>query len=935
MAVVSPRSFAATACVIALAMGAVLPASVAQDSTATTPSASTTYAAEVKPITDRKCSGCHVNGGHAGGLKLDSFESLMKGGEDGPVVALGDPAKSMLATAIHYNDSSLQMPPKEKLSDADILVIDNWIRKSSAPLEASVAEPAPASAPSATAVKPVGAETAALVEVAADAKVTPLLLAAREDFFETNVRPVLVNKCYFCHASAAKGGLRLDSRKALLQGGKDGPVVVIGHPEQSMLTSAIHYSDAKLQMPPRGALKPEQVAAIDKWIAEGLVWPKADESPATTKVTAQQKDFWSFKPAVAQAVPVITGPQAKWADTDIDRFVLAKLAEKKLIVGGDADKRTLLRRVTYDLTGLPPTPDEINAFMADKSPQAYEHVVDRLLASKAYGERWGRMWLDVVRYADTTGGGGDYPVPQLYKYRNYVIDSFNEDKPYDRFIKEQIAGDLLPAANEEEHWKSVIATGYLAGASTNDRAQVQDAVDNLGYAFLGTTVACARCHDHKFDPIPTSDYYAIAGILKSTHFPNAGNDGIRWQTEFYVRDPKQLDRQDIKDFQAQLKPITAAITGVLQLPGTYDDLMPQLERRRMDLYARAPQFPEDAYAVSDAPKPLEAQIQVHGDPTNLGDEVPRGTLQVLGGGPLPADAKGSGRLQLAEWIASANNPLTARVIVNRLWQGHFGRGIVPTPNNFGTRGVPPSDQALLDYLATDLVAKKWSIKAMQREMVLSHVYRLSTAKIAADDEIDPDNLYQWRHNRLRLDAEEIRDSLLADSQLLDRTMPGAQPFPPMSEWNWEEQNPFVPDAAKYDNDKRTVYMMVQRSVKNRYMTLFDGPDAIASTDQRTSSLTPLQALYFMNSPFPKRCSDHLAQTLDDGKTSESVQLDRAFMDIYGRLPAKIERERSLQFIEQVKAKNIANGDTPEAAQRKAESHLYQAMFSSNEFMFVE
>ena len=932
MAACSSKGVTTVALLLAMSAGTVLPAGSAQE--ATTPSAAATYLEQVKPIADRKCSGCHVNGGHAGGLKMDSFESLMRGGEDGPVVVLGDPAKSMLSKAVHYDDSSLQMPPKEKLTDGDIAIIDAWIKASSMPITPT----APAAAPAAAVVESKPEATAAkVVPVAAEnvGPISPQVAAEQEEFFETKVRPVLVNKCYSCHASAAKGGLRLDSRKALLQGGKDGPVVVPGHPEISVLATAVHYSDVKLQMPPRGALKPEQVAALDEWIKDGLPWPAADATPATEKVTEAERNFWSFKPVVAPAVPTVSAAEAKWAYNDIDKFVLAKQAQMKLTVGGDADKRTLLRRVTYDLTGLPPTPEEITAFMADKSPQAYERVVDRLLASKAYGERWGRMWLDVVRYADTTGGGGDYPVPQLAKYRDWVIEAFNEDIPYDTFIKDQIAGDLMPAATEPEHWKNVIATGYLAGASTNDRAQIADAVDNLGYAFLGTTMACARCHDHKFDPIPTSDYYAIAGIFKSTHFPRAGDDGLRSQSEFYVRDPKQLDREDIKQFQAELKPIAGAIAAVLQLPGTYDDLLPQLERRRMNMYARAPVFPEDAYAVSDAPKPVEAQIQIHGDPTNLGDEVPRGFVQVLGGGPLPANTKGSGRLELANWIASANNPVTARVMVNRLWQGHFGRGIVATPNNFGTRGMPPSDQALLDYLATELVAKKWSIKAMQREMVLSHTYRLSTAKTDANDAIDPDNIYLWRHNRLRLDAEEIRDSLLADAKLLDLKPAGPHPFPPQSEWNWEEQNPFAPDLKQYDDDHRTVYMLVQRTVKNPYMTLFDGPDAIASTDQRSSSLTPLQALFFMNAPLPKRCADHLAQELDDGKLTETAQLDSAFMDIYGRAPAKVESERSMEFVKKMTAKYVAGGDTPELARRKASAQLYQVMFSSNEFMFLE
>ena len=938
-----------------LGLAMALPGAVAQDDAAAKSAAALSYEQEMKPIVERKCSGCHVNGGHAGGLQLDSFESMMRGGDDGAVVEPGSLEKSMVSKAIHYGDPDLQMPPptKGRLDAADVATIDKWIKESSAGSVASSGSSSASASPNGAPVAAGGATVGGgKIQTVSEtvAPAGPILAAEQEQFFESKVRPILINDCYRCHASAAKGGLRLDSRAGLMAGGKDGAVVVPGHPDASKLSTAIHYTDTNLQMPPRHALKPEEVAVLDQWIKDGVPWPVGDEKPATTVVTAEQRNFWSYKVPVRPDVPKV---ESKWAETDIDRFVLAKLEEKKLKVGTDADKRMLLRRVTYDLTGLPPTPAEELAYAQDRSPQAYERVVDRLLASKAYGERWGRIWLDVVRYADTTGGGGDFPVPQAYKYRDYVIQSFNEDKPYDEFIKEQIAGDLLPAANEQEHWKHVIATGYLAGASTYDQAQVQDAVDNIGYAFLGTTLACARCHDHKFDPIPTSDYYAIAGILKSTTFSHAGDDEVRYQTGLIYRDPKALDRPDSKAFQAQLKPIARAIQGVLGLPGTYDDLLPQLERRRMDLYQRAPEFPESAYAVTEG-TPVQAQIMIHGDSTTLSDEVPRGTPQVLGGGSLPAATKGSGRLELANWIASKDNPVTARVIVNRMWQAHFGRGIVSTPNDFGSRGVPPSNQALLDYLATELVAKGWSIKAMHREMVLSHVYRLSTASVATNEEVDPDNVYLWRHSRMRLDAEEVRDSLLADAQLLDRSPGGPHPFPSQSQWNWEEQNPFAPKLADYENDHRTVYMMVQRSVKHPYMTLFDGADANTSTAQRNSSLTPLQALYFLNAAFPKRCADHLAELLDDGQPGgdgvktdkvstkassdrhdERSELDRAFLIVYGRFPDKGEQERSMQFVADVAAKYMTSGADPVKARQQAMSHLIQAMFSSNEFMFIE
>jgi hypothetical protein len=632
-------------------------------------------------------------------------------------------------------------------------------------------------------------------------------------------------------------------------------------------------------------------------------------------------------------VPAI---KSVWAHNDIDRFILAKLEEKHLKPVADADKRTLIRRVTYDLTGLPPTPPEVQSFLDDKSPKAYEQLIERLLASKAYGERWGRMWLDVVRYADTSGGGGDYPIAQAAKYRDYVIQSFVDDKPYDRFVREQLAGDLLPAQSEPEHWQNIIATGYLAGTNRyeNKATYVSDAVDNLGSAFLGVTVGCARCHDHKFDPIPTADYYALYGILHSTNYADPGEDRIRYQKDFTYRDPEALKREDWKIFQQQLKPIQGAIDAVLKLPGTYDDLLPQLEARRMHLFQHLPDLGESAYAVTEG-QPEDAKIQHYGDPKNLGDQVRRGFLQVLGGSTLPADVKGSGRLELANWIASKDNPLTSRVMVNRIWQGHFGRGIVATPNDFGNRGMAPSNQALLDYLAWRFVDSGWSVKAIHREILLSHAYQLSSSDSSANQEVDPENTLVWRHSRTRLDAEEIRDSLLADAQLLDRTPAGMHPFPPQAEWNWEDQNHFSPDMSKYETDRRTVYMMIQRSVRLTYFTLFDGPNTNISTEQRSSSLTPLQALYFMNGDLPKRCAASLVEHLPSSSAADKADIEQAFMILYGRPPTAPEIERSTSFLRTASDAYATHGIAAADARKKALDEFVRALFATNEFMFVD
>jgi len=464
-----------------------------------------TYATQIKPILAKNCYGCHIMA-MKGGLRLDSKEAILHGGGSGSVVIPGHPEKSLLFKAIQYKDENLQMPPKGPLPFNDVAAIEQWIRDGAPIMEAVMLPTATISAPTATGL-------------------SPQIASAQEQYFETKVRPLLASKCYGCHAGMQAGGLRLDSREAMLKGGKDGIVVDAAHPENSLLLKAIHYNMKALKMPPTGQMEDSDIAIIEQWVRDGMAWPAGLPTVQTATVTEKDRSFWSYKKPVKPAVPAV---KSKWAYNDLDRFIFAKLEEMHLAPVRDADKRTMIRRVTYDLTGLPPTPQEIIAYMADKSPDAYAKLVDRLLASKAYGERWGRVWLDVVRYSDTSGDGADYPVPDIYKYRDYVVQSFAQDKPYDRFIREQIAGDLLPAKTESEHWQNVIATGYLANASHTDDP-ISDAVDNIGYAYLGTTVACARCHDHKFDPVPTADYYGMYGVLASSHFAATGYEEVRYQ----------------------------------------------------------------------------------------------------------------------------------------------------------------------------------------------------------------------------------------------------------------------------------------------------------------------------------------------------------------------------------------------------------------------
>jgi mono/diheme cytochrome c family protein len=939
----SARSTGALALSLLMTTGVVSFTRAASPEQDTYTEAKSSFEEKVRPAIFKNCLGCHTSGGHAGGLTLDTFESALKGGDRGVAIIPGKPEASLLSKAVHYADDALKMPPRGKISDPDVAIIDNWILSHSvigpppavsAATAGSKTVPELSTAPAAKTKTRTEAPSAAALQMAASGEITP----EQEKFFEGTIRPFFAKNCYGCHTSPPSGGLRVDSREAILKGGKDGVVIVPGHPEESLLVRALKYN-GKLQMPPKGPVSNDEVAAVERWIREGAPWPKKAAISASSRVTPAQREFWSFKPVVKPAVPQVDSP---WITDktglagEIDRFVLAKLKEKHLEPVRDADKRTLIRRVTYDLTGLPPTPHEVAAFSSDESPKAYEALVDRLLSSKAYGERWGRKWLDLVRYADTDGGSGDFPVPQASKYRDYVIQAFNDDKPFDRFIREQLAGDLLPAKSEPEHWQNIVATGYLAGAVRLEgrSAYLSDTVDNLGSAFLGVTVGCARCHDHKFDPIPTADYYSLYGFFASTSYPDSGTDGARYQRGIVYRDPETTSREDYKTFQAQLKPIQEATAAVMRLPGTYDDLVPQLQARRMHLFEHLPDFGESAYAVQEG-TPQEARIHHYGDPQDLGDEAPRGFLQVLGGQPLPANSRGSGRLQLADWLASKDNPLTARVMVNRIWQGHFGRGIVATPNDFGMRGMAPANQALLDYLAATFVENGWSIKTLTREILLSHAYRLSSMSNVANEDVDPENAFIWHHSRVRMDAEEIRDTLLADSQLLDTSPVQPHPFPPQSVWNYEQQNMFSPNPKDYETGRRTVYTMIQRTVRSPYFNLFDGPNVNASTDQRGASLTPLQALYFMNDPFPKRCAANLAAKLMAGGTTEKQNIDKAFLTIYGRPADPSEADRAASFLHTAAQVHKAHDVGTPSPRQKALEDFLKAMFASNEFMFIE
>ncbi len=762
---------------------------------------------------------------------------------------------------------------------------------------------------------------------AADGQEKPSADRQALDFFERNVRPILIERCFACHSAQAdkvKGGLRLDSREAILKGGKSGPAVDSTDARRSRLLQAIRRDDEETAMPPKekDRLSPKQIADFESWIRSGVPYPEGRAGPSPNVATARA--FWSFRPVAKPALPAVA--DRSWARTPVDAFILARLESKSLRPVEDADRRTFIRRLTFDLTGLPPGPEEVEAYLADASPDADAKLVDRLLASPAYGERWGRHWLDVARYADTAGDGSDYPIPQAYRYRNYVIDAFNRDKPYDQFVREQVAGDLLGASSEKERQERIIATGFLALARRSGEdpdkehhITIDDTIDTLGSAVLGLNLGCARCHDHKFDPIPKEDYYAIYGILQSTRYPYPGSDHKKYQRDFVPLLPKEeADRvatpfdEKLRALESDLKPLAEeALEFEKALGGIGDEGDRKAPRRtvkelkeafaaaekRCNEFARTrPDYP-DAYAVSEG-TPANARVHLAGNPQKLGDEVPRGFLQVLGGQRISGEEAGSGRRQLAEWLTDPKNPLTARVMANRIWQYHFGKGLVATPHVFGKRGMAPTHPELLDYLAARFVEEGWSVKALHRLIVLSRVYRLSSRDDAANARIDPGNDLRWRFDRRRLEAEAVRDSLLAVSGKFSAAPEGPHPLPRRKDWGYNEVTPFRADFKREANF-RSVYLLQPRLERHPFLALFDSADTNQSVGKRFESTTSVQALFMMNHPFVHEQARELAGRLDRTALGARERVDLAHRLMFGRPATGEELDDAAAYLKRI------------------------------------
>ncbi len=662
------------------------------------------------------------------------------------------------------------------------------------------------------------------------------------------------------------------------------------------------------------------------------------------------RQFWAFQPPKKTPPPEVK--DAAWPRGAIDRFLLSEMEAKGMKPVADADPRTLLRRVTFDLIGLPPSPEDVDAFAKDYAahPQsALEAVVDKLLASPQFGERWGRHWLDVARYGESSGKGANIAYPHAWRYRDYVIDAFNQDKPYNQFVREQLAGDLLTAKDDREKAEFLVATGFLAigpkeHAERNPRQFAMDLadeqIDATSRAFLGLTVACARCHDHKFDPIPQKDYYALSGIFQSTqtcygtvrvvqsNHPSPLIDLPKDAGATIGLEPLSAERRatiekDIQDLKDQISKASGPNAFLQTL---FQRTRSATLQSQLDLYESDGTPKPLAMGVREARFPSDSRLYVRGELEQPGDRVSRGFPQVLTT-KQPTIGRESGRRELADWIASKDNPLTARVMANRVWLHLMGRGLVPTPDNFGASGLPPSNPALLDYIAVSFADNGWSVKKLIRAIVLSRAYQLSSQFDAKDFEADPDDVLVWRMPKRRLEAEALRDTMLALSGRLDSAPPKGSPIEPGGEGNIAFRFRLLGDPSMTDMH-RTVYLPIVRDQVPDVLTLFDFPDPSLLIGERPTTTIPAQSLYLMNNPFVIRQAEGLAEKLlaGEGEGDDAARLTRAYLLCYSRPPSEKEMKKAHEFLEEYGKKQ---------SRRATWTALCQALFCSAELRSIE
>lgn len=776
--------------------------------------------------------------------------------------------------------------------------------------------------------------------------------------FETKIRPVLVEHCYRCHASegnAIRGGLMVDSREGLLGGGESGPAIVPGDLDGSLLWNAINHED--FQMPPDRKLPASVLEDFRQWILLGAPDPRTtDISAIQTKVTPEVieagKSFWAFQPPRLSQPPALE--DSRWVQNEIDPWVLAGIESQGLRVAEDASPEVLVRRLYFDLIGLPPTPRQIDAFVRDfkeDSQRALDATIDSLLESPHYGERWGRHWLDVVRYAESSGKEIDLSFPHAWRYRDFVIDSFNADKPYDHFLRQQIAGDLLPIESDAQWAENLVATGFLAiGPKTlterNPRQFSADLIDEqidvTTRVVLGLSVACARCHDHKFDPIGQEDYYALAGIFQSTEAFFGGIPTPRLQQRsnlllLPVDDPgpqrNPLDSRDLAALKERIEATEKELAEAqreLRAGALNSSLRPQarqgergksepptprdalqarqrvqaIERRLATLKVEAYQYDEKGQlqsfcmGVQDRERPVDARLLVRGEINQPGPTIARGFVRVLSGPASPMPATGSGRLQLARWMTHPDHPLTARVMVNRIWMHMIGQPIVAETDNFGASGAPPTHPELLDALAIEFVREGWSIKSLIGKIARSRTYRMSTKASEEARLQDPENRWLSHAHPRRLEAEALRDAMLAISGQLDLRRPRGSEVARMGTTILQA------GASQLENSNpsyRSVYLPISRSTLPHSLEVFDFPEPSMVVGQREVSSTASQSLFLMNSPFVIEQSEVLARRLNESGKSPREWIDEAFRLVYGRSPTPDQLQESLRFLREARA----------------------------------
>lgn len=759
--------------------------------------------------------------------------------------------------------------------------------------------------------------------------------AAKVEFFETQIRPLLTKHCYECHSTKAgpdHGGLILDTAAGIAAGGERGAVFSRDTPEKGLLLKAIRYGDTDLQMPPTGKLPAAELAVLERWIHEGATLPeyKVPVREKTSRVDYEEgRKFWSFQPLTAVALPAFghTG----WARRPLDAFVLQKLSDQRLTPNPEADRAALLRRVTFDLIGLPPTPTELQTFVQDESPLAYEQVVERLLASPHFGERWARVWLDLARYTDDTPDWQN-ATDRGWIYRDWVIRSFNQNLPYDQFVRLQLAADLIPDTPLPDlaalgflglsptYWKELRLAPAVIEQIVAD--EWDERIDAVSRTFLGLTVSCARCHDHKFDPISAEDYYGLAGVFASTQLderpllPVAEAQAVR------------AARIQIKDLEAKLKKLK-------------DEKSPDIaavERQIADIRHSTPHFDvpwahvlreASVYVVPDGEDMTKLEYREasardlpvfrRGNPANPGEIVPRRFLTLF----QPADAavfkQGSGRAELADALLHQAGGLLARVIVNRLWDQHFGAGLVRTPSDFGAQGDRPTHPELLGYLADEFVTRGWDLKWLHREIVLSATYRQSTAFRADANAIDPANHWLWRMNRRRLEIEMWRDATLAVTGQLDLTSGG--PARPVDD---------------LQNVRRSIYFKVAREELHPMLRMHDFPEASSHSPRREPTTTPLQQLFVLNAPWMEIQADAMWRRLQPLAT-DAERIETCYRLLFSRLPTERELQVALRYLDSRPVPPAGGADASStAAERDAQWKDYlQALLGLNEFHFVD